>query len=145
MCDLTMVRADTWRGPFVRVNDRIWNSSGVGPHPEDPFLWMRASAAGAVSFHVLLHNTPRGIHLFSADGLTFQLQQSLGGGAQPVGPFAFNETVTQVGAPPFAAARRERPWLLFERGTLSRPRALVTSMMASGAWPVVFTHAQGVA
>ena len=111
---------------------------------------MRTSAAGDTSYHVILHNTPRGIHLFSADGLNFTLQQQLvtiggGEGAEPVGPFVFNETVQQVGAPPFTAGRRERPWLLFEPGTQSRPRVLVTSMQASGAWPVVFTHAQGVA
>ena len=143
MCDLTMVRADTWRGPFSRVNDRIWSSSGVSPHPEDPFFWLRASASGAISWHVILHNTPRGIHLFSEDGLSFALQQSLGDGGEPLGPFVFNETVVQAGAPPFTAQRRERPWLLFEQGT-SRPRALVTSMQAS-VHPVVFTHAQAVA
>ena len=36
MCDLAMVRADTWRGPFTRVNNKIWDSAGVAPHPEDP-------------------------------------------------------------------------------------------------------------
>ena len=37
MCDLTMVRSDnSFRGPYVRVNDKIWDSTGVGPHPEDP-------------------------------------------------------------------------------------------------------------
>jgi hypothetical protein len=146
MCDLTMVRGDTWRGPFVRVNDRVWDSAGVGPHPEDPFLWIRASPrSGEASFHVVLHNTPRGIHLFSRDGLNFTLQQALGAGAgaQPVGPFVFDETVVLEGSQGnFTAARRERPWILFF-GQSSRPRVLVTSMQAH-VWPQVFTHAQRV-
>ena len=96
----------------------------------------------AVSYHVILHNTPRGIHLFSADGQTFALQQQLVGG-EPVAPFVFTETVAQVGAAPFNASRRERPWIFFDKGT-SRPRALITSMQAGAAWPAVFTHAQAV-
>ena len=36
MGDLVMVRAASWRGPFARVNDRVWSVAGVGPHPEDP-------------------------------------------------------------------------------------------------------------
>ncbi len=156
MCDLTMVRGDTWRGPLVRVNDRIWDSSGVGPHPEDPFFWFRTSpSSGETSWHVILHNTPRGIHLFSRDGLNFTLQQALGEGegAQPVGPFVFDEVVLletsepcgAAGAPcpNFTAARRERPWMLFYAQS-SRPRVLVTSMQAGSVFPQVFTHAQRV-
>ena len=144
MCDLAMVRstATSWRGPFVRVNDRIWDSAGVAPHPEDPYLFMRVAADASVSYHVILHNTPRGIHLFSADGFTFALQQRLAG-QDPQPPFVFTEVVNQSDGSHFAAARRERPWLLLEPGT-SRPQALLTSMQAPAAWPVVFTHAQQV-
>ena len=145
MGDLAMVRGDTWRGPFVRVNDKVWDSGGVGPHPEDPFSWLRTSSGGATSFHIVLHNTPRGIHLFSRDGLNFTLQQARGGegGAQPIGPFVFNETVALEGGGAFTAGRRERPWMLFDKGT-SRPRVLVTSMQAPAVFKQVFTHAQGV-
>jgi hypothetical protein len=152
MCDLVMVRGDTWRGPFARVNDKVWDSSAVGPHPEDPFFFIRTSPrSGEASFHVVLHNTPRGIHLFSRDGLNFTLQQSLGAGAQPVGPFVFDETVyletpSPCGpgtCPTFNASRRERPWILFY-GRSTRPMALVSSMEASAAWPQVFTHVQRV-
>lgn len=153
MCDLVMVRGDTWRGPLVRVNDKVWDSSAVGPHPEDPFLWLRTSPrSGSTSFHIVLHNTPRGIHLFSVDGLSFTLQQALDEGRVPVGPFVFDETVFLEGPTPcnpgepcanFTAARRERPWILFYANT-SRPRVLVTSMQAPSAWPQVFTHAQRV-
>lgn len=144
MCDLAMVRSTTtsWRGPFTRVNDRIWDSAGVAPHPEDPYLFMRTAADASVSYHVILHNTPRGIHLFSADGFTFALQQILSG-QDPQPPFVFTEVVNQSDGTHFAAARRERPWLLLEPGT-SRPQALLTSMQAPDAWPVVFTHAQQV-
>jgi hypothetical protein len=144
MCDLTMVRSTgrDWRGPFVRVNDRIWDSAGVSPHPEDPFLFMRVSpTSGQLSYHVILHNTPRGIHLYSEDGLDFKLQQSLN--AQlPQPPYVYTEVVNQTDSSSFAAGRRERPWILFTPNT-SRPEVLVTSMQSS-AWPVVFTHAQQV-
>jgi len=143
MCDLTMVRAATWRGPFARVNDRVWDATGVAPHPEDPFAWTRTGASGQVSFHVVLHNTPRGVHLISTDGLTFTMQQPLDVHREPVGPFIFTENVTQADGTTFRAGRRERPFLLFDEGT-TRPRALVTSMQAP-VWPVVFTHIQGVA
>lgn len=145
MGDLVMVRAATPAGPFARVNDRVWAVNGVGPHAEDPFAWTRRHpVTGAVSWHIILHNTPRGIHLVSTDGLTFALQQKLGPTREPLGPFVFNETVANTDGTTFTAGRRERPWLLFAAGTRSRPEVLVTSMQASGAWPRVFTHAQGV-
>ena len=145
MCDLTMVRSDSgWRGPFERVNDRIWSTAGVGPHPEDPFFFIRESpATGAVSFHVILHNTPRGLHLYSRDGLKFTLQQNVSG-TDPVAPFVFTEVINQTDGSSFTAQRRERPWILFKPGTTSTPEVLVTSMQASSAWPVVFTHMQAV-
>ena len=35
MCDLVMVRSTAgWRGPFERVNDKVWSTAGVGPHRE---------------------------------------------------------------------------------------------------------------
>ena len=55
---------------------------GVKPHPEDPFLWI-AENDGAVSYHVLLHNSPRGVHFFSADGIEWQLHQKLDANGQP--------------------------------------------------------------
>jgi hypothetical protein len=148
MCDLSMVRGDSWRGPLVRVNDKVWDSSAVRPHPEDPFVFFRTSPrSGETSFHVVLHNTPRGIHLFSRNGLNFTLQQALGqahgGSAEPVGPFVFNETIYLEDGSNFTAARRERPWILFD-GNSSRPVALVTSMQAGAAWPQVFTHVQRI-
>ena len=93
---------------------------------------------------MILHNTPRGIHLFSADGLDFTLQQALGAGGEPVGPFVFTENITQTDGTSFAAGRRERPWLLWAKGSASRPEALVTSMQAR-VFGRVFTHVQGVA
>ena len=71
------------------------------------------------------------------------MQQVLGPGREPVGPFVFTENITQTDGTVFKASRRERPWILFAAGTASRPEVLVTSMQAP-AWPVVFTHAQGV-
>ena len=143
MGDLVMVRADTYRGPFTRVNDKIWSVAGVGPHPEAPFFFIHTSPrTGKISFHVILHNRPRGIHLFSQDGLTMKLQQELLG-TEPQAPFVYNETIVQSDGSQFTADRRERPWLLFAPHTASRPEVLVTSMQSS-VWPQVFTHAQGV-
>ena len=144
MCDLTMVRSDSgWRGPFSRVNDKVWSTQGVGPHPEDPFFFIRVSPrTQETSFHIILHNTPRGLHLFSRSGLNFTLQQQLRG-TTPVAPFVFEELVEQSDGTSFTAGRRERPWLLFKPGTTT-PEVLVTSMQAGSAWPVVFTHAQAV-
>lgn len=143
MCDLVMVRGDSWRGPFTRVNDVIWDSKGVAPHPEDPFFWIRTSpTTGENSFHIILHNTPRGIHLFSADGLNFSLQQNVVSG-NPQPPFVFDDVVVQSDGTNFTAGRRERPWILFDAHS-TRPRVLVTSMQAPAAWHAVFTHAQAV-
>lgn len=109
------------------------------------FFFIRESpASGAVSFHVILHNTPRGIHLWSADGLNFTLQQALDTRGEPLAPFVFDERVVQTDGTAFNASRRERPWLLFAEGTRSTPEVLVTSMEASSAFSRVFTHAQGV-
>ncbi len=148
MCDLTAVRSEappsspSWLGPFVRVNDRIWDSTGTGPHPEDPFFWIRQSPrTGQLSYHIIMHNTPVGIHVFSEDGLTYTLQQSRTGGL-PQPPFVYPSDIVQADGTNFTAGRRERPWLLFAPGT-TQPQLLVTSMQAH-VWPVVFTHAQEV-
>jgi len=90
-----------------------------------------------------MHNTPRGIHIFSEDGFNFSLQQGHDARRYPVGPFVFTEVINQTDGSSFSAGRRERPWLLFAPGTLSTPQVLVTSMQAS-VWPAVFTHAQEV-
>jgi hypothetical protein len=131
MCDLTMVRSASggYRGPFVRVNDRVWDHGHTSPHPEDPFFWIRTSPTGEYSFHIILHNEPRGIHLFSRDGLNFTLQQGLNSNGIPDGPFVYNETVLQTDGSHFNAGRRERPWILFEKEwPNTRPVLLVTSM-----------------
>ena len=109
---------------------------------EDPFLFLRTSpTSGEVSFHVIMHNTPRGIHVFSRDGLSFQLQQALDAGGIPLPPFVYNEVVQQLDGSSLTAGRRERPWLLFDAA--HAPTVLVTSMQAAGVHGV-FTHAQAV-
>jgi hypothetical protein len=145
MCDLTMVRSDnSWNGPFTRVNNKVWDSHGVAPHPEDPFLFIRKSPRNpnAISFHIILHNTPRGLHLYSRDGLNFTLQQKVVG-QNPVAPFVFDNAAIQTDGTNITFSRRERPVLIFQPGSLSTPMALITSAQSS-AWKVVFTHIQGV-
>eukprot|EP01046_Picozoa_sp_COSAG06_P022060 COSAG06_NODE_1689_length_8706_cov_7.834669_10_plen_277_part_00 len=152
--DLAMVSATTWRGPFKRVasaaGGRIyrWQQPHAG-FPEDPFIWIRTSAvSGEHSWHIVEHNSPRGVHLYSRDGLDFTLQQRLVNG-HPVAPFFYNETIAIIddetggggsstvetgsgarGSPPLVALRRERPVLIFSStwGTAGAPIALVTSM-----------------
>ena len=152
MGDLVMVRADSWRdGPFERVNDGVWSVGDVGPHPEDPFAFLHTnSKTGELSWHVILHNNPEGLHLFSRDGLNFTLQQSLAApedgslGAVPQPPYVFPPTVAQTDGTNFTAGRRERPWILWKANTTCVPEVLVTSMEAHSVSPVVFSHAQAV-
>jgi hypothetical protein len=149
--DLVMVAAPHWRGPYARVNDVVWRAAGVLPHPEDPFLFITTnSVTRAVSFHAILHNTPVGLHLFSSDGTNFTLQQAVDaatGAPQP--PFVYDAAVPQTDGTSFTADRRERPWLLFRRGTPPPgvpfcPEALVTAVQAPAAWPGTFSHVQPV-
>eukprot|EP00035_Acanthoeca_spectabilis_P000852 m.75931 g.75931 ORF g.75931 m.75931 type:complete len:399 (-) comp10470_c0_seq1:206-1402(-) len=130
MGDVVLVSAPTFRGPFKAVPTRVRAEStspgfGVHPHPEDPFLWI-ASNNGQVSFHVVLHNLPRGVHFFSADGITWHLQQSLDDNNVPLPPFFFDEVVEYNDGTNVTVQRRERPWILFD--TDGSPKALVTSM-----------------
>ena len=153
MGDLVLVRSPAWRTqPFARVGDVAWrvcgngaaNATCVQPHPEDPFLFSRASPRdGRLSLHILLHNTPRGLHLFSDDGgATFALQQALGAGGAPLAPFVYEDVIQQVGGAALTCQRRERPWLLLDaRGA---PTALVTAVLASSEHAGTFTHVQPV-
>lgn len=148
MGDLVMVRSESWRGPFVRVNSRVWPVANVGPHPEDPFFFIQTnSLTGEISWHILLHNTPVGIHLYSRDGLNFTLQQSLSEsqllGSVPQPPYVYSATINQTDGTSFTAERRERPWILFKNGTCI-PEVLITSMQAGSVRKQVFSHAQAV-
>ena len=154
MGDLVLVRSPDWRTqPFARLGDVAWhvcgngpaNSTCVEPHPEDPFLFTRTSPRdGSLSLHIILHNTPRGIHLFSSDGgASFTLQQALGAGGVPVAPFVYEEVIEQVGSAAFTCQRRERPWLLLG-GSHGAPTALVTAVQASSVHSGTFTHVQPI-
>jgi hypothetical protein len=61
----------------------------------DPFFWI-AKNDGAVSYHVVLHNNPRGVHFFSPDGLNWQLQQKLDEKGNPQPPHFFTENIHQT-------------------------------------------------
>lgn len=130
MGDVALVSAETYRGPFTRVTTRVKAEQkppagfGVTPHPEDPFFWI-ASNAGKISYHVVLHNLPRGIHFFSSDGLHWKLQQTLDRG-MPLAPFFYDEVIQYTDGTNVTVQRRERPWILFNAD--GSPRALVTSM-----------------
>ena len=156
MGDLVLVRSPDWRSaPFARVGDVAWrvcgngaaNATCVQPHPEDPYLFVRASPrGGALSLHIILHNTPRGIHLFSDDGgRSFALQQALGADGAPLAPFVYEELVQQSDGSSFTCSRRERPWLLLGGGPRGdAPTALVTAVQAAAVHAGTFTHVQPI-
>jgi hypothetical protein len=146
--DLVMVRADDWRGPYRRVNDRVWARAGLRPYPEDPFLFISPPRGGegqglegGEAWHIVMHNGPVGIHLFSRDGLNFTLHQRTLD-AEPQPPFVYGATVLQTDGSSFSAERRERPWLLFRRD--GRPELLATSIKAPALWPREFSHVQPI-
>jgi hypothetical protein len=143
--DLVMVSAPTWRGPFTPVNARVWARNGLMPWPEDPFLFLRTSpTTKEVSFHAILHNSPRGIHLYSRDGLDFTVAQAVDPKTnQTLAPYVYTENITQVDGSILLADRRERPWLLFDDVT-GAPSVLVTAVSPHVPVPAargVFTHA----
>ena len=131
MGDVVLVSAPTYKGPFKAVATRVQAEQsapagfGVKPHPEDPFLWI-ANNSGVISYHLVLHNNPRGVHFFSADGLDWRLQQKLDRRGQPQPPHFFDEHITYTDGTNTTVGRRERPWILFNAA--GDPWVLVTSM-----------------
>eukprot|EP00117_Sycon_ciliatum_P018790 scpid31836/ scgid17240/ len=115
-CDLVMVKAtDPIKGPYAAVSSRVWNSSEAPGHPEDPGMWVDRRG----NWHVLLHNGPHGLHLWSGDGgMTFHTSNTE--------PFPFTVNVTVAGSQsPVKLARRERPVMVLDEHGL--PSVLVTS------------------
>jgi hypothetical protein len=93
-------------------------------------LWI-ASNEGAISYHLLLHDNPRGIHFFSADGINWELQQKLDAKGQPQPPHFFQEVIRYADGTSVTTKRRERPWMLFN--TDGSPSVLVTSIQGGNA------------
>ena len=123
------------------------NDTCVQPHPEDPYLFVRASPRdGHQTLHIIMHNTPRGRHIFSDDGgRSFALQQALGAGGAPLAPFVYEETVAHTDGSNFTCGRRERPWLLLGGGPRGdAPTALVTAVQAPAVHAGTFTHVQPI-
>ena len=97
VCDLTMLRADDWRGPYVTLKGgaSVWNASQSPGHPEDPFMWTQRGHV-----HALLHNGKRAVHLVSGDGgLSFSTLNA------DRAPFAFTTNLTVEGGGVVALAR----------------------------------------
>ena len=49
-----------------------------------------------ISWHLVLHNNPRGVHFFSGDGLKWELQQKLDAKGNPQPPHFFDEHIHQT-------------------------------------------------
>ena len=101
---------------------------------------------GHQTLHIIMHNTPRGLHIFSDDGgRSFALQQALGAGGAPLAPFVYEETVAQTDGSNFTCGRRERPWLLLGGGPRGdAPTALGTAVQAPAVHAGTFTHVQPI-
>ena len=61
----------------------------------DPFFWI-AKNDGVISWHLVLHNDPRGVHFHSGDGLKWELQQKLDAKGNPQPPHFFDEHIHQT-------------------------------------------------
>lgn len=66
------------------------------------FLWQEKQDG---SLHILYHNGPRGLHAFSADGITWR--------KSPTNSSAFALSVSYTDGHSIRLARRERPEILF--------------------------------
>lgn len=128
-CDLTMVRAEHWRGPYRMILDGmpVWEATASPGHTEDPFLWLDQHNY----WHVILHNGPHGVHIFSKDGLQYNTSNHA--------PWPFTTTITTTKGD-VKVNRRERPWMLLTADKHKRPLALVTSVQPKSGR--TFTHVQ---
>lgn len=127
-CDLAMHRGDSWEGPLEPVNNKVFSISQAPGHPEDPFLWFDKRG----NWHMLLHNGPHGLHLYSRNGLKFTVAKG------NKGPWPFTTDISTTKGV-VQTNRRERPVLVFEHG---RPRFLVTSVAPKNGR--VYTHVQEI-
>ena len=109
-----------------------------------PFFWIAATPGRNISYHLVLHNTPRGVHFFSADGTNWHLQQTLDSKGDPQAPYFFNEVVHYTDGTNVTVDRRERPWMMFNED--GAPKLLVTSMSGGNSEgdASVWTMVQGV-
>jgi len=129
VCDLTMVMAANWKGPYqmVKGGNPVWFANQSPGHPEDPFMWIDSRN----NWHVLMHNGAHGIHVFSTDGLNFTIANN------NRAPYPYTTDISVVGGT-LHVNRRERPWILMDKGI---PSLLVTSIMPDGGGNT-FTHVQ---
>ena len=68
---------------------------GCGWWGRDPFFWI-AKNDGVISWHLVLHNDPRGVHFHSGDGVKWELQQKLDAKGNPQPPHFFDEHIHQT-------------------------------------------------
>jgi len=134
ICDLTMVSAPHWKGPYTMVNngDSVWNSAQAPGHTEDPFFWIDKNGM----WHAIMHNDNHGVHIYSREGLNFTVAT-----LNNSPPYPFTTDITIVGGQVLSVARRERPWLLIDANL--NPSLFVTSVLPQGGGRS-YTHVQGV-
>ena len=86
-----------------------------------------------LSYHLVLHNNPRGVHFFSSDGLYWKLQQKLDTKGNPQPPHFFHEVIQYSDGSNTTVGRRERPWMLFNKD--GSPSALTSILSAAQLFP----------
>jgi len=131
-CDLTAVSAKTWKGPYdvVKSGQSIWGFNQSDNHPEDPFVWLDVRG----DWHILMHNGPHGLHIFSTDGLNYTTANN------NQGPYPYTTNITTTNGID-AVNRRERPWFLINEEK-NVPTLLVTSVEPKSG--NAYTHTQQI-
>ena len=113
--------APSWRGPYTIAASKFGGPISAADYPweenEDPFLWRNARGEWHALFHANTWGDSRnqifpvaghaGRHAFSADGERWSFSRTP----------AFNGTVQWSNGSSIKAARRERPFLIFDDET----------------------------
>jgi len=103
-------QAASYPGPYTLVNSNVWPDAKL----EDFFFFRQKDG-----YHVICEDNVGkvsgherwGVHLFSEDGIT-------GWKTWPV-PVVYDHTIRWTDGGEFIPKRRERPWLLFEKGEIT--------------------------
>jgi hypothetical protein len=89
-----------------------------------------------LSYHLVLHNNPRGVHFFSSDGLRWKLQQKLDAKGNPQPPHFFHEVIQYTDGTNATVGRRERPWMLFNKDGSPSAFASVACSVSRAVFPL---------
>ena len=136
-----VITAPGWRGPYTMHTAMNAGSGGAGPDIEDPFVWSDRRGHFHALFHKFTDEHPNsGGHGFSRDGFAWTLSD------RP----AYTTDVTTADGAVHAFNRRERPHLMLDAATGTRPVMLFSTLTqwsdsgANDGHDNAFTHAQWI-